>query len=154
MIVCDFDDRVGMATAVERTRVRFGTAGRPALIVPGEHPLLTQLATELDKYFAGRRRAFDVPLVARGTAFQQRAWGYLRSIPYGQTRAYSRQAADLGSPAAVRAVGRANGSNFLSVLIPCHRVVAADGALVGYGGGLARKRWLLDHERRVAADED
>jgi AraC family transcriptional regulator of adaptative response/methylated-DNA-[protein]-cysteine methyltransferase len=151
LVVCDFEDRVGLAAAVERARVRLGTPRRPAMVVPGEHPLLAQVGAELANYFAGRRRAFDVPLAVGGTAFQRRAWEYLRQIPYGQTRAYSRQATDLGTPAAVRAVGRANGANYLSILIPCHRVVAADGSLVGYGGGLARKRWLIDHERRVAA---
>ena len=148
--VCDFEDRAGTAEAVERARVHFGPPGRPAAVVPGDHPLLAQLATELADYFAGRRQSFDVPLDARGTPFQQRAWAYLRQIPFGQTRAYGQQAAAIGSPLAIRAVGRANGSNFCSILIPCHRVVAADGALTGYGGGMARKRWLLDHERRAA----
>ncbi|MDB5294166.1 MAG: ada [Phycisphaerales bacterium] len=149
--VCDFEDRAGLAAAVDRARVRLAPSGRPAMIVRGDHPLLSRVAAELAEYFAGRRRAFDVPLAVGGTDFQRRAWDYLRGIPYGQTRSYGRQAADVGSPKAVRAVGRANGSNFVSILIPCHRVVAGDGTLAGYGGGLARKRWLLDHERRVAA---
>ena len=148
--VCDFEDRTGTAEAVERARIRLGSRGCPAAVVPGDHPLLAQVAVELAEYFAGRRQRFDVPLAVGGTSFQRRSWAYLQQIPFGQTRSYGRQAADIGSPAAVRAVGRANGSNFCSILIPCHRVIAADGALTGYGGGMARKRWLLDHERRAA----
>ena len=148
--VCDFEDRAGTTEAIERARARRGHPGRPAAVVPGDHPLLARLAAELAEYFAGRRQSFGVPLAVGGTPFQQRAWAYLRQIPFGQTRAYGQQAAAINSPLAIRAVGRANGSNFCSILIPCHRVVAADGALTGYGGGMARKRWLLDHERRVA----
>jgi methylated-DNA-[protein]-cysteine S-methyltransferase len=103
---------------------------------------------QLEAYFAGARPAFDVPLAPAGTPFQRDAWMALRAIPYGQTRSYSEQAAALGRPRAIRAVGAANGRNPLAIVVPCHRVVGSGGSLTGYGGGLDRKRWLLDHERR------
>ncbi|MCB9736625.1 MAG: methylated-DNA--[protein]-cysteine S-methyltransferase [Deltaproteobacteria bacterium] len=104
---------------------------------------------QLAAYFAGERATFDLgPLAPEGTAFQRRVWEALRAIPPGETRAYGELARALGLPAgAARAVGAANGRNPLSIIVPCHRVVGADGALTGYAGGLARKRWLLDHER-------
>jgi methylated-DNA-[protein]-cysteine S-methyltransferase len=102
--------------------------------------------TQLDEYFAGTRREFDLPLHATGTAFQLRAWRGLCDIPYGETVSYGEQATRLGSPNAFRAVGSANGQNPISIVVPCHRVVGANGSLVGYGGGLDAKRWLLQHE--------
>ncbi|WP_281395691.1 methylated-DNA--[protein]-cysteine S-methyltransferase [Allocatelliglobosispora scoriae] len=102
--------------------------------------------TQLDEYFAGTRRAFDLPLSATGTDFQRRAWTALVEIPYGETRSYAKQAVAIGSPTAFRAVGLANGQNPISIIVPCHRVVGANGALTGYGGGLDAKRWLLAHE--------
>ena len=116
----------------------------------GGGPHLSRLADELAGYFAGRRTAFTVPVSAAvGTPFQRAAWAYLGAIPFGQTRTYGRQAAAVGRPTAARAVGRANGANPVCLLVPCHRVVAATGSLTGYAFGLDRKRWLLDHERRV-----
>ena len=110
---------------------------------------LDQLRTELDDYFAGRRLAFTVAVsTAAGTPFQRAAWAYLRTIPPGQTRTYGQQAAAIGMPTAARAVGRANGANPVCLLVPCHRVVGADGSLTGFAYGLDRKRWLLAHERR------
>jgi methylated-DNA-[protein]-cysteine S-methyltransferase len=101
---------------------------------------------QLAEYFARRRRAFDLPLRPRGTAFQQRVWRALTRIPYGETRTYAGLAAELGDPLLVRAVGAANALNPLSVVVPCHRVVGADGKLTGFAGGLERKRFLLDLE--------
>jgi AraC family transcriptional regulator, regulatory protein of adaptative response / methylated-DNA-[protein]-cysteine methyltransferase len=147
IVLVDFVDRRGLETAIQRVRRRFGDKDHPATIVPGEHPHLVALDRELGEYFAEHRTAFDVPLNPAGTPFERRVWEQLRTIPYGQTRSYSVQAKAIGSPAAVRAVARANGMNYLSIVIPCHRVIGTDGQLVGYGGGLARKRWLLDHER-------
>jgi O-6-methylguanine DNA methyltransferase len=121
-------------------------------IVPGSNALLAQLKRELGEYFAGARRVFDVPLAAPGTPFQRRVWDALRAIPYGETRSYTEIARAAGSPRAVRAVGSANGSNRLAILLPCHRVVASNGALAGYAGGEWRKRKLLEHERGVARD--
>ena len=102
---------------------------------------------QLGEYFAGARTAFNVPLSLEGTPFQVRVWETLLEIPTGQTWTYGQLAAHLGNPAASRAVGLANGKNPISVIVPCHRVVGANGSLTGYGGGLARKRWLLDLER-------
>lgn len=98
---------------------------------------------QLAEYFAGDRTSFDVPLAPVGNAFQQKVWALLRRIPYGQTRTYGQLAAELGDPGLARAVGTANGRNPLSVIVPCHRVVGADGNLTGYAGGLERKRFLL-----------
>jgi methylated-DNA-[protein]-cysteine S-methyltransferase len=106
-----------------------------------------EVRDQLDEYFAGDRTAFDLPVAPRGTPFQQRVWAALREIPYGRTASYSEIARRLGSPRAVRAVGGANGRNPISIVIPCHRVISADGSLGGYGGGLGRKEFLLAHER-------
>ena len=115
--------------------------------IDGDHPHLDQVRRELIAYFAGKLTQFQVPLHAPGTPFQMRVWDELRRIPYGRTCSYGQLAATLGDPAASRAVARANGDNRLAILIPCHRVIGADGSLAGYGGKLWRKRWLLDHER-------
>jgi methylated-DNA-[protein]-cysteine S-methyltransferase len=101
---------------------------------------------QLGAYFDGRLRQFDLPLAPAGTAFQRSVWQALEQIPYGQTRTYGQLAAELGSPRAMRAVGAANGRNPISIVIPCHRLVGSDGSLTGYGGGLARKQWLLELE--------
>ena len=101
---------------------------------------------QLGEYFSGTRREFDLPLRLHGTEFQQRVWTVLKEIPYGRTCSYGMLAKRLGNPNASRAVGLANGRNPISILVPCHRVIGADGSLTGYGGGLERKRWLLAHE--------
>ena len=106
------------------------------------------LRGQLDEYFAGTRIDFDLPLHASGTQFQQRVWTALLDIPYGETASYGATALAIGSPTASRAVGLANGQNPIPIIVPCHRVVGADGSLTGYGGGLDTKRWLLDHEAR------
>ena len=115
------------------------------------HPLIRAAACQLEEYFAGRRQCFDVPLELEGTRFQKRVWEALTAIPYGETTSYGALAGALGNPRAVRAVGRANGANPVAIIVPCHRVIAADGTLCGYGGGLERKRFLLDLERRLTA---
>ena len=101
---------------------------------------------QLDEYFAGERRDFDLALAPQGTPFQQRVWAALRTIPYGETRSYGQLAREIDVPHMTRAVGSATGRNPLSIVIPCHRLVGADGSLTGYAGGLARKRYLLDLE--------
>ena len=105
------------------------------------------MVDELRRYFEGELRRFETPLDLRGTAFQQKVWAALLTIPYGETRSYGEQARIIGEPSAVRAVARATGDNRIAIVIPCHRVVGADGSLTGYGGGLWRKRWLLDLEQ-------
>jgi methylated-DNA-[protein]-cysteine S-methyltransferase len=101
---------------------------------------------QLEQYFAGERRAFDLPLELEGPAFHRRVWEALLTIPYGETRSYGHIAAQVGDPGAARAVGFANGRNPIAIVVPCHRVIGADGSLTGYGGGLPRKRTLLDLE--------
>lgn len=116
------------------------------VFVPGTNEHGARLERELEEYFAGELREFTTPLVTVGTEFQWRVWDSLRAIPYGETRSYAEQARMIGAPSAARAVARANGENRIAIVIPCHRVIGADGKLTGYGGGLWRKRWLLHHE--------
>jgi methylated-DNA-[protein]-cysteine S-methyltransferase len=120
---------------------------------PGEppHPVLAAARRQLGEYFAGRRSAFELPLDLAGTEFQRRVWRALAEIPFGATTTYGELARRLGRPLAARAVGAANASNPVSIVLPCHRVVGAHGGLVGYGGGLDAKRALLAHEARVLA---
>jgi methylated-DNA-[protein]-cysteine S-methyltransferase len=107
---------------------------------------LPETTRQLREYFAGARRDFDLPLRLHGTAFQRRVWDTLTEIPYGATWSYGELAKRIENPNASRAVGLANGRNPISIVVPCHRVIGADGSLTGYGGGLERKRWLLAHE--------
>ena len=116
----------------------------------GTHPLVSLAARQLGEYFGGIRREFDLPLDLRGTDFQVSVWKALLKIPYGETRSYGQIALELGKAAAVRAVGAANGANPIAIVVPCHRVIGARGALTGYGGGLDRKRFLLELESRVS----
>jgi methylated-DNA-[protein]-cysteine S-methyltransferase len=140
--------------------VSFGEAGsRPTKVAdliaqatvcePSQHRLLAESVSQLEEYFRGARREFDLPLWPLGTEFQKAAWQVLREIPYGETLNYARQAERAGSPKGSRAVGSANGRNPIAIIIPCHRVIGADGSLTGFGGGMDAKRWLLDHEQRV-----
>jgi len=140
VVLCDFSDRKMMPAQLAAVRRRFGPT------VEGPSPLLDQVESQLHEFFAGRRRDFDLPLDMPGSAFQERVWSELRRIPYGQTIAYRDLAARVEAPQAPRAVGRANGSNRLAIIVPCHRVIAAGGGLGGYGGGLDAKRFLLDLE--------
>ena len=110
------------------------------------HPVLDAALAQLSEYFAGQRFEFDLPLRPRGTPFQQRVWQGLCQIPYGATWSYGKLAAAVGNANGSRAVGAANGRNPISIIVPCHRVIGANGRMVGYGGGLAAKRWLLEHE--------
>lgn len=136
----------------DRLESQLGQMGErfDAPLVPGSNGHLDRVRDELEEYFAGERTEFDVPLVLEGTRFQKSVWNALREIPYGETRSYADVARAIGSPAAVRAVGSANGANPVPIVIPCHRVVRTDGSLGGYGGELWRKRILLQlegHER-------
>jgi len=114
-----------------------------------QHPLLLEAAGQLQAYFRGELRQFDLRLEVRGTAFQRKVWRALRRIPYGETRSYKEIARQIGSPTATRAVGGANGKNPIAIVIPCHRVIAADGSLGGFGSGLAVKKLLLELEAKV-----
>jgi len=117
-----------------------------AELLPGNSRYFDQLNQQLNEYFAGRRKEFDLPLVLTGTPFQKKVWKELQEIPYGTTRSYGEQAARLGQKEAVRAVAKANGDNKIAIIFPCHRVIGSDGKLVGYGGGLWRKQYLLNLE--------
>lgn len=117
--------------------------------VPGA-VLVREAAQQLGEYFAGVRRCFDLPLAPAGTEFQKRVWLALREIPFGSTLSYGELAVRVGNRNASRAVGAANGKNPIGIIVPCHRVIGTSGALTGFGGGMAAKRWLLDHEARVA----
>ena len=127
-----------------------GKGGRPVLGSDAREDAsagaLPSAVRQLDEYFTGKRRDFNLPLALRGTPFQEQVWQALTEIPYGATWSYGQLAERIGNPRAVRAVGLANGRNPISILVPCHRVIGADGSLTGYGGGLERKRWLLAHE--------
>jgi AraC family transcriptional regulator of adaptative response/methylated-DNA-[protein]-cysteine methyltransferase len=144
LCLLEFTDRRMLEAQIKRLG---RLLGQP--LVPGEHRYLTQAREELERYFAGTLTAFTVPLVFRGTTFEERVWRELVRIPYGETVSYAKLATRVESPGAQRAVGRANGMNRIAVVIPCHRVVNSDGKLGGYGGGLWRKHWLLSHERNA-----
>jgi methylated-DNA-[protein]-cysteine S-methyltransferase len=132
--------------------VLFAGETAPAEAVDGSHPVLDEAACQLAEWFAGERTVFELPLdLEQATAFQRRAWLALAEIPYGATRSYGEQAGVLGMPRAARAVGAANGRNPLSIVLPCHRLIGADGALTGFSGGLEVKRALLAHEATIAA---
>lgn len=131
----------------DAARVRTDGTGVP----DDDHPVLVEARRQLEEYFAGDRLDFDLPLDPVGTPFQMQVWQTLRGIPYGSTISYGEQAKRLGDPNKARAVGAANGRNPISIVVPCHRVVGANGSLTGFGGGLDAKAWLLDHERLVLA---
>jgi AraC family transcriptional regulator of adaptative response/methylated-DNA-[protein]-cysteine methyltransferase len=140
----EFADRSGLEKSYAEMRRRFALP-----VVPGENAVLQKLRRELQEYFNGARRDFSVPFTLRGMDFQQRVWRELQRIPYGRTASYEAIARKIGLPAAVRAVARANGANRLYLLVPCHRVIAKDGGLSGYGGGVWRKRLLIELERKA-----
>ena len=145
LCLLEFSDRRMLEAQLRTLRSRYRLP-----LFPGESPLFERLRAELAEYFDGRRRQFDLPLELRGTEFQKRVWAALLRIPYGRTRSYAELAAELGRPGAARAVGQANGLNRIAILVPCHRVVNADGGLGGYGGGLWRKLRLLETEKSTA----
>jgi AraC family transcriptional regulator, regulatory protein of adaptative response / methylated-DNA-[protein]-cysteine methyltransferase len=136
----EFIDRRGLESEITALRKRIKYP-----IVPGNNGHLDQIAKELQDYFEGKDANFTVPLIIGGTPFEKEVWGKLLTIPPGKTWSYMQLAESIGNPKAVRAVGRANGRNCLGIIIPCHRVIRSDGNLCGYGGGIWRKQWLLDH---------
>lgn len=144
----EFLDRAILSRELTRLRREIGGIGFSS------HPVLTELAAQLANYFAGRSAHFDVPLHPLGGDFYQSVWSELRRIPAGTTDSYKSLSLRMGKLSAIRAVAQANGANPISILIPCHRVIGADGKLVGYGGKLWRKRWLLNHERHFTPPPD
>jgi AraC family transcriptional regulator of adaptative response/methylated-DNA-[protein]-cysteine methyltransferase len=145
VVLLEFMDRRMLETQLRAVCTRLD-----CVATPGTSPLLEWLERELAEYFDGVLRSFTVPLDPPGSEFQHTVWKGLQRIPYGETRSYKAQATALGRPEAVRAVARANGDNRIAIVIPCHRVIGEDGRLVGYGGGLWRKQFLLDHELKHA----
>ncbi len=146
LCLLEFVDRRMLPTQIQTVQRRFD-----ARLVPGDNGVLRQTHDELEEYFAGNRKVFSIPLALRGTPFQESVWRELLRIPYGQTRSYQQVARALASPNATRAVGKANGDNRIAIIVPCHRVLAADGTLHGYGGGLWRKQRLLELESGQSA---
>jgi AraC family transcriptional regulator of adaptative response/methylated-DNA-[protein]-cysteine methyltransferase len=143
LMLCEFADRPMLPTQMRRIeRICDGP------VEPGTHPILTQMRRELEEYFLGQRDVFTIPLVLDGTPFQTSVWRQLLTIPFGTTTSYDTIAVQVARPGAARAVGRANGDNRIAIIVPCHRVINADGSMSGYGGGRRRKSWLLAHERR------
>lgn len=132
-------------------RINFGPAEECAdLPLQPNHPILSESRRQLEEYFDGKRREFDIPLEPKGTAFQETVWAYLQKIPFATTTTYLKLATKLGSANVVRAVGAANGKNPIPIIIPCHRVIGADGSLVGFSGGLDKKQYLLALEGATA----
>lgn len=123
--------------------------GEPDILKTAATHLLKTAARQLDEYFAGTRQVFDFPIKQHGSPFQQEVWQCLQQIEYGKTISYTQQSKLMKNPLAIRAIAAANGKNHLWVVVPCHRVIGADGGLIGYAGGLWRKRWLLEHEARI-----
>lgn len=132
------------------SEVSFRPADEPIVTPSYLPPLVINCMEQLIQYFAGQRRVFELPLAQEGTAFQQQVWNLLMGIPFGKTISYIQLAIQAGDPKSTRAVASANGRNNIAIIVPCHRVIGANGELTGYAGGLPRKRWLLEHERKVA----
>ncbi|MEQ9231742.1 MAG: methylated-DNA--[protein]-cysteine S-methyltransferase [Cyclobacteriaceae bacterium] len=141
LCLLEFTDRRMIETQIETLKKRLKVE-----MVTGQHPMIGLVEEQLMEYFEGNRKAFELPLVTPGTDFQNKVWQELTTIPYGRTRSYKQQADAIGDVKAVRAVARANGENRIAIVIPCHRVIGSDGSIVGYGGGVHRKQWLLKHE--------
>ncbi len=155
MISATHKTPIGMLTLVSDGRaityLAFETSKHPApKYARGSDKLIEQAKKELDAYFAGRLKEFKVPVRPQGTPFQEAAWKALTKIPYGATRSYGDQARAIGKPKAVRAIGAANGRNPIPIIIPCHRVIGADGSLTGFGGGMETKQFLLELEQGQA----
>lgn len=146
LILCEEDGRLTMVEFTDPDPKYQPHPGLGEDFVFESTPLLAETIRQLEEYFAGKRHDFDLPLAPQGTPFQQRVWTALRQIPYGTTASYGQIAAAIGNPKASRAVGMANNRNPIAVIIPCHRVIGADGSLVGYGGGLPIKKQLLELE--------
>ena len=141
------DDKYLVGIIYDNMWPKFALAFAP--LVESENPILAKTKKQLDEYFAGKRTEFDLPINLSGTEFQKRVWTALNRIPFGETRSYKEQATFVESPNACRAVGRTNGLNPISIVLPCHRVVGSNGLLTGYAGGIEAKKYLLELESKV-----
>lgn len=142
LYLLEFTNRRGLEAKIERLRIKMNAA-----IIPGTTHPIDCIKAELDLYFTGKLKNFKTPIYMMGSPFQQSVWEALIAIPYGETKSYAAQSIDIGNPKATRAVANANGANQLAIIIPCHRIIRNNGELGGYGGGLQRKKWLIDHEK-------
>lgn len=140
----EFDDRWALQNELTELTVRTGMQ-----VVPGRSPAIEQIQAELTEYFDGNGRTFNTPLSLKGSKFEEKVWRALLDIPLGETRSYGNIARKVDTIESVRAVARANGSNRMAIVVPCHRCIGSDGSLTGYGGGLWRKQWLLRHEGKM-----
>jgi len=140
-----FLDHAELKRDLEKLQLR-----KKATIIDGVSAALNSVKKELHDYFSGKFTHFSTPLQPFGTPFQQRVWAELRRVPYGESKSYAAEAAAIGRPSAFRAVANANGANPISIIIPCHRIINTNGKMGGYGGGLSRKKWLLEHEKRFS----
>ena len=143
--MCEFSDRNSLETELNDLKRYLQQE-----ISEGENDHIKNLRLQINEYFAGTRKLFNIPLITPGTEFQKRVWNELMNIPYGSTISYLQQAIAINNPLSVRAVANANGMNRISIIIPCHRVIGSNGSLTGYGGGLHRKKWLLEHEKKYS----
>jgi AraC family transcriptional regulator of adaptative response/methylated-DNA-[protein]-cysteine methyltransferase len=143
LYVLDFIDRPSLNRTIEQLRIK-----TKSTIIPGDTIQTHSIKQELAQYFEGTLKIFNTPLHLLGSPFQQHVWRTLTTVPYGQTCSYAQEAIAMGKPSASRAVANANGVNQLAIIIPCHRIINSNGKLGGYGGGLSRKQWLIDHEKK------
>ncbi len=143
LYLLEFIDRRGLEREVETFKKRLKAA-----VIPGDTPIIKSIESEIANYFAGKSLTFNTPLHTLGSLFQKRVWEELRKIPPGETRSYLDIAKSINHPTAFRAVANANGANPLAIIVPCHRVINTNGEIGGYGGGVARKQWLLGHEKK------
>lgn len=147
IVLCEFDDRRALPEELKEIETELGSLPRN-----GRNEFTDQLEGELAAYFKGELEQFQTRLAPFGTPFEHSVWNELLKIPFGETRSYGEIARKVGDTGASRAVGRANGRNRIAIVVPCHRVIAADGTMQGYGGGLARKKWLLEHEGSMGGE--
>lgn len=145
LYLLEFVERRGLEKEIEKLRDRL-----PAVIVPGKTKPIESIEKELKHYFEGKLKQFKTPFILMGSDFQKSVWNALCNIPYGQTKSYAEQAKIIDKPTAYRAVANANGMNQLAIIVPCHRIIRSHGELGGYGGGVVRKQWLLDHEKKYS----
>lgn len=148
LYLLEFVDRRGLEGGIEHLRNKLKAA-----ILPGETPVIIRIRNELTQYFNGKKITFEIPIHWVGSPFQKKVWETLRKIPFGETRSYADIAKSINKPTAYRAVAQANGANQLAIIVPCHRVINANGKLGGYGAGIRRKRWLLEQEKKVINNE-
>ncbi len=154
-VAAPFGDLTVVASDAGVRVVSFGNDAHPksvaniTVVDDASHPVVARAVQQLDEYLVGARTSFDLPLDLVGTEFQVKAWRALAAVPFGATATYAQQAASVGRPTATRAIGAANGRNPVAIVLPCHRIIGADGSLTGFGGGLPVKKWLLEHEARV-----